>query len=74
MRNLEVSLDEGCSWGYYDQSFGCDEKQTKCDWASRPRESRFELLSGFQTVPINWSINTEHKRAFFGRLKELTGS
>jgi hypothetical protein len=74
LRNLEVSLDEGCSWGYYDQGFGCDEKQTKMDWTTRPRERRYEDLSGFQTVPVNWSVNTDHKRAFFQRLREVTGA
>jgi hypothetical protein len=38
-----------------------------------PRESRYEELSGFQTVPVNWSVNTGHKRAFFERLREITG-
>jgi hypothetical protein len=74
LRNLEVSLDEGCSWGYYDQGFGCDEKQTKMDWTARPRERRYEDLSGFQTVPVNWSVNTDCKRAFFQRLREVTGA
>jgi len=71
--NLEISLDEGCSWGYYDQGFGCDERQSKMDWTTRPRESRYEELSGFQTVPVNWSINTDHKRTFFERIREITG-
>ena len=29
---------------------------------------------GYQTVPVNWGINTERKRAFFGLVKEVTGS
>ena len=28
---------------------------------------------GYQKVPVRWSINTERKRAFFGKLKEITG-
>ena len=72
IRNMEAALDAGCSWGYYDQGFGCDEKQGKMDWTQMPRESRYEDLSGFQTVPVNWSINTPHKRAFFSRLREVT--
>jgi hypothetical protein len=74
VRNLEVAVDEGCSWGYYDQGFGCDEKQTKMDWTISPRECRYEELSGFQTVPVNWSVNTGHKRAFFERLREITNT
>jgi hypothetical protein len=72
VENLDVSIDEGCSWGYYDQGYGCDEKQTKIDWTLRPRETEYEALSGFQTIPVNWSINTPHKRAFFDRLREIT--
>jgi hypothetical protein len=29
---------------------------------------------GYQTVPANWGINTERKRAFFNLVKEVTGS
>lgn len=71
--NMEVSLDEHVSWGYYDQGYGCGQKQMKHDWLACDREPRYEELSGFQTVPVNWSINTEHKRRFFGRLQEVTG-
>lgn len=74
LENMEAAIDAGCSWGYYDQGFGCDEKQDKMDWTQHPREQRYEELSGFQTVPINWSINTDHKRAFFNRVAEITGS
>jgi hypothetical protein len=73
IRNMEVCLDEGCSWGYYDQGYGCGQKQGKHDWAVRGREGQYEHLSGFQTLPVNWSINTDHKRAFFSRLSEVTG-
>ncbi|MBF0680715.1 MAG: hypothetical protein IR164_17455 [Devosia sp.] len=71
--NMEAAIEAGCSWGYYDQGYGCDEKQVKCDWASRPRETSYADLSGFQTMPVNWSINTEHKHAFFDRLEAITG-
>lgn len=74
LANMEAALDAGCSWGYYDQGFGCNEMQGKMDWTQRPRETVYEELSGFQTAPINWSINTEHKRAFFERVAEVTGS
>jgi hypothetical protein len=40
---LEVALDEGCSWGYYEQGFGRDEKQDKMDWTARPREDRWRF-------------------------------
>lgn len=70
---MEVCLDEGVSWGFFDQGYGCDEHQRKIDWTVQPRESEYAALSGFQTVPVNWSINTPHKRAFFDRLRAITG-
>ena len=38
------------------------------------RNAADDDLSGFQTPPINWGINTAHKRAFFDRVREVTGS
>ncbi len=29
---------------------------------------------GYQSVPIRWDINTERKRAFFAKVKEITGA
>jgi hypothetical protein len=29
---------------------------------------------GYQSVPVNWTISSERKRAFFGLLKDMTGS
>jgi hypothetical protein len=72
--NLDVAWPRGVSWGYYDQGNGSDWKDVYVDTRGRPREGRYEDLSGFQTPPVNWSINTEHKRAFFGRVAEITGA
>lgn len=72
--SFEAALDAGVSWGYYDQGYGACEKQHKHDWTQHDREAEVSALSGFQTVPVNWSINTGHKRAFFGRVAEVTGS
>jgi len=77
MPNLEVAWRHGVSWGYFDQGFGGAAAwagDAYVDCRSRPRESRYEDLSGFQTPPVNWSINTELKRAFFERVAEITGS
>ena len=27
-----------------------------------------------QNVPVNWTINTDRKRGFFGKVKEITGA
>jgi hypothetical protein len=36
-----------------------------------PGESNYR--DGYQCPPVNWGINTERKRAFFKKLKEITG-
>jgi hypothetical protein len=71
--NLEAALSEYASWGFYHQGYGSMYKDRRMDWTVKPRERDYAQLSGFQTVPINWSINDEHKRAFFQKLKEITG-
>jgi hypothetical protein len=70
--NLEASVDEYVSWGFYCQGFGCDYRD-RMDWTTHGREATYEALSGFQTVPVNWGIHTPDKRAFFARVRELTG-
>ena len=32
-----------------------------------------EFEEGFQSVPVDWSINSERKKAFFEKVKEITG-
>jgi hypothetical protein len=70
--NLEAAVAEGCSWGFYCQGYGSAYRD-RMDWTARGREARYADLSGFQTVPVNWSINDPHKRAFFERLAAITG-
>ena len=74
VRTLEVAVDEGASWGYYAQGYGSGYKDKRWDWTIHKREPLFEHLSGFQTPPVNWSINTDLKRNFFERAKEITGN
>lgn len=73
LENLHAALAAGVSWGYYDQGFGSDAYQGRFDWSKQPRESRYADLSGFQTPPINWHINTPHKVSFFDALALITG-
>lgn len=73
LANLEAAADARASWGFYYQGFGSDYADKRFSWKERGRESRYEDLSGFQTVPVNWSINDPAKRAFFERLKQITG-
>ncbi len=70
--NLEAAIHEFASWGFYCQGYGSKYADLSCDWRTHPRESSFDALSGFQTVPVNWSINTPDKRAFFDRLELVT--
>jgi len=69
--NLDAAVAEGASWGFYCQGYG-SEYRDRTDWKGRPREDRYEELSGFQTLPVNWSINTPVKKAFFDRVREIT--
>jgi len=72
IENLGAAVAEGASWGFYCQGYGSAYRD-RMDWTGRPREDRHEDLSGFQTLPVNWSINTPVKRAFFDRVREITG-
>ena len=73
--NLEAAIDEYASWGLYIQGFGCGGwDHGRYEWTRHGRETAYEHLSGFQTVPVNWSLNTGHKREFFYRLAEITTS
>jgi len=74
--NLEAAWRNGVSWGYFDQGFGGPAAwggDAYVDYRSCPHETRYEELSGFQTPPVNWTINTDLERAFFTRVAEITG-
>jgi hypothetical protein len=38
------------------------------------RMSRERYEDGFQSLPVDWTISSRRKRAFFGLLKEITGA
>jgi hypothetical protein len=74
--NLEVAWRNRVSWGYFDQGYGGPAAwggDAYVDYQAKPRENKYEELSGFQTPPVNWTINTDLKRAFFNRVAEITG-
>ena len=75
--NLEASWRNYASWGYYDQGFAgqVETEDPYTRYQERPRWNTGPLddLSGFQTPPVNWGINTPFKRAFFDRVAEVTG-
>lgn len=70
--NLDAAIDEYASWGLYYQGYGAGNDHDLWNWSLKPRETRFEDLSGYQTLPVNWGINDPLKEAFFGRLKQIT--
>jgi hypothetical protein len=72
IENLDAAIDEYASWGFYCQGYGSDYAD-RTDWRARSRETCYADLSGYQTLPVNWGLNTADKRAFFGRLREITG-
>ena len=72
--NLDAAFESYTSWGYYDQGFGSGWwGDIWVDYRSQDRETELDALSGYQTPPVNWSVNTDLKRAFFGRVAEITG-
>jgi len=71
--SLDAAFDEYASWGYYSQGYGCGGwKHGRFDWPAQDREADYNDLSGYQTVPVNWGINTERKREFFARVQTIT--
>ena len=73
--NMDAAWRNGASWGYYDQGFEGQADDPYLHYAPRPRKNEGPLaqLNGFQTPPVNWTINTPFKRAFFDRVAEVTG-
>jgi GH35 family endo-1,4-beta-xylanase len=55
--NFTTSIKTYVSWGYLDFRF--------------PRETNFE--EGYQSIPVDWGINSERKKAFFKLVSEITG-
>lgn len=54
--NFTVSIKNYCSWGYFDFRF--------------PGET--DIKEGYQSVPVDWAIHSERKKAFFNKVKEIT--
>ncbi|MGC9468504.1 MAG: hypothetical protein ACP5HS_07925 [Anaerolineae bacterium] len=74
--NLDAAWRHYASWGYYDQGWA-GQGDDPYEWYEplpRKNEGPFEQLTGFQTPPVNWTLNTPFKRRFFGRVAEVTGA
>lgn len=75
---LDAAWRNYTSWGYYDQGFAGQAESgnpyARYEDRVRWKDGPIEDLSGFQTVPVNWGINTPFKCDFFNRVAEVTGS
>lgn len=60
--NLIVATENHASWGYFDAGPGAGGLGARSDY-----------VEGYQNVPVNWRINTDRKRGFFGLVREITG-
>lgn len=48
--------------------------QSRASWGYFDYRMKDEgFVDGYQSVPVDWGINSERKKAFFGKLKEITG-
>ena len=44
-----------------------------CSWGYFD-PGRSDYKDGYQCPPVNWGINTNQKKAFFAKVREVTGS
>ena len=58
--NYMAAVREYASWGYFDAGGGAGGSSSFGDYRH-----------GYQNVPINWSINTPRKRAFFNLTRRI---
>ena len=54
--NLKRAIESYASWGYFDFR----------------RKDESDIQIGFQSVPVDWRINSPRKIAFFEKIKEIT--
>jgi len=60
--NCVAALDGHASWGYFDPGDGAGGSAARGDY-----------VNGYQLPPVNWDINTDRKRAFFGLVSRVAG-
>jgi hypothetical protein len=63
LNNLGVAFANYASWGFFDPGEGAGGSAARGDYRH-----------GYQLVPVNWSLSTERKRAFFATIRRLTGA
>lgn len=62
--NMMNAFRARASWGFFDFRATVGHRGSKIDEA-------FE--EGFQSVPVDWGINSDRKRAFFNKVAEISG-
>jgi hypothetical protein len=55
--HFNIAIKNHISWGYFDYR----------------RKEVTDMREGFQSVPVDWRINSENKITFFNKVKEITG-
>ena len=55
--NFITSIRNYVSWGYFDYRL----------------KGETDYREGYQSLPVDWGINSERKKAFFNKVKEITG-
>jgi hypothetical protein len=55
--HFKIAIENNISWGFFDYR----------------KKGETNLKEGFQSVPVDWGINSENKKAFFNKVKEITG-
>ncbi len=58
MNNMIAAVSQYAGWGYFDYRL----------------KGETDFHEGYQSVPVDWGINSRRKRGFFTLLKEITGS
>jgi hypothetical protein len=61
LNNCIAAISQHASWGFFDPGLGVSGASAHGDY-----------VDGYQLVPVNWSINTPRKRAFFDLIREIT--
>ena len=56
--HYNIAIRNYISWGYFDY---------RKKGVNDPQE-------GFQSIPVDWNINSENKKAFFNKVKDVTGN
>lgn len=65
--NYKLSIESYVSWGYFDfRRIGSKAEQEGL-------EEETDIKIGYQSVPVDWSISHDRKKAFFEYTKEISG-